>query len=51
MVTLLLAGILVLGVFKLGIPGFFLLLSAVNALVLLAVWRLRHFKKDKSVDN
>ena len=41
MVVSALAGILVLGVFNVGIPVFFLLLSLVNGLVLIAVWRLR----------
>ncbi|MGO1750779.1 MAG: MFS transporter [Marinobacter sp.] len=41
MVVSALAGILVLGVFSVGIPVFFLLLSLVNGLVLIAVWRLR----------
>jgi len=51
MVASALVGILVLGVLEVSIPGFFLLLSMLNALVLLVVWRLRHFKTEKSVDN
>lgn len=41
MVVSALAGIVVLGVFDVGIPAFFLLLSLANGFVLLAVWRLR----------
>ncbi|MBK1872561.1 MFS transporter [Marinobacter sp. 1-3A] len=41
MVASALTGILVLGVLDVSIPGFFLLLSSANGLVLIAVWRLR----------
>lgn len=51
MVTSALAGILVLGVLDVGIPGFFLLLSLANGLVLIAVWRLRQRTQSGSVDN
>lgn len=41
MVVSALTGILVLGVLEVAIPGFFLLLSLVNGIMLIAVWRLR----------
>lgn len=41
MVVSALAGIMVLGVLGVAIPGFLLLLSLVNGAVLIAVWRLR----------
>ncbi|WP_100638829.1 MFS transporter [Marinobacter salexigens] len=41
MVVSALTGIVVLGIMDVGIPGFFLLLSLANGLVLIAVWRLR----------
>ncbi|MFP3976770.1 MFS transporter [Marinobacter sp. KMM 10035] len=41
MVVSALTGIVVLGLLEVGIPGFFLLISLVNGLVLIAVWRLR----------
>ncbi|MGO3296245.1 MAG: MFS transporter, partial [Marinobacter sp.] len=50
MVVSALAGILVLGVFNVGIPAFFLLLSLVNGLVLIAVWRLRQRVQAQVVD-
>lgn len=50
MVVSALAGILVLGVFNVGIPAFFLLLSLVNGLVLIAVWRLRQRVQAYVVD-
>lgn len=42
MVVSALTGIVVLGILDVAIPGFFLLLSLVNGIVLIAVWRLRH---------
>lgn len=51
MVVSALAGILVLGVLGFSIPGFFLLLSLLNGLVLLVVWRLRRKTASHSVDN
>lgn len=51
MVVSALAGILVLGVLGVSIPGFFLLLSMLNAVVLLVVWHLRRLEAAKSVDN
>ncbi|MDO6441753.1 MFS transporter [Marinobacter sp. 2_MG-2023] len=51
MVVSALAGILVLGVLGVGIPGFFLLLSLANGFVLIAVWRLRARTGAGSVDN
>ena len=50
MVVSALAGILVLGVLDVGIPGFFLLLSLANGLVLIAVWRLGRRTQQESVD-
>ncbi|MFO8140827.1 MAG: MFS transporter [Marinobacter sp.] len=50
MVCSALVGIVVLGVFELGIPAFFLMLSVLNALVWLSVLGLRKRTK-KSVDN
>lgn len=41
MVASALAGMVVLGALDTDIPGFFLLLSLVNGLVLIAVWRIR----------
>lgn len=41
MVVSALAGIVVLGVLEVSIPGFFLLLSSINGFVLIGVWRLR----------
>ena len=51
MVVSALVGILVLGVLEVTIPGFFLLLSLLNAAVWLVVWRLRRLESVKSVDN
>lgn len=51
MVVSALAGIVVLGVLEVSIPGFFLLLSLLNGLVLLVVWRLRLKTVRSSVDN
>ena len=51
MVVSALTGILVLGVLELSIPGFFLLLSIINALVWLVVWRLRRVDRARVVDN
>jgi membrane protein implicated in regulation of membrane protease activity len=51
MVVSALTGILVLGVLEVSIPGFFLLLSMLNAVVLLVVWRLRRSEMAKPVDN
>lgn len=51
MVVSALAGILVLGLLGISIPGFFLLLSLLNGLVLLVVWRLRRKTASHSVDN
>ncbi|WP_236744110.1 hypothetical protein [Marinobacter similis] len=51
MVVSALVGILVLGVLEVTIPGFFLLLSLLNAAVWLVVWRLRRSEPAKSVDN
>ncbi|WP_286221258.1 MFS transporter [Marinobacter apostichopi] len=51
MVVSALVGILVLGVLEVTIPGFFLLLSLLNAAVWLVVWRLRRLEPVKSVDN
>lgn len=51
MVVSALAGILVLGVFDVSIPGFFLMLSLANGLALIAVWRLRQSTRSESVDN
>ncbi|HCA10352.1 MAG TPA: MFS transporter, partial [Marinobacter adhaerens] len=51
MVVSALAGIVVLGVLEVSIPGFFLLLSLLNGLVLLVVWRLRRKTAGSSVDN
>jgi MFS family permease len=50
MVVSALAGILVLGVLDMGIPGFFLMLSLANGFVLIAVWRLRRRAQSVSVD-
>ncbi|MBL1271982.1 MAG: MFS transporter [Oceanospirillales bacterium] len=50
MVMSALTGILVLGVLDVGIPGFFLLLSLANGLVVIAVWRLRRRTQQVSVD-
>ncbi len=50
MVASAIAGILVLGVFDLGIPTFFLILSLVNALVWVSVLGLRR-RAAQSVDN
>lgn len=50
MVMSALTGILVLGVIDVGIPGFFLLLSLANGLVVIAVWRLRRRTQQVSVD-
>jgi len=50
MVMSALTGILVLGVLDVGIPGFFLLLSMANGLVLIAVWRLGRRTQQVSVD-
>ncbi|MDN6320318.1 MAG: MFS transporter [Marinobacter sp.] len=50
MVMSALAGILVLGVFNVGIPTFLLLLSLVNGFVLVAVWRLRQITSSSAVD-
>lgn len=41
MVVSALTGIIVLGVLEVSIPGFFLLLSVINGLLLIAAWRLR----------
>lgn len=41
MVASALAGMVVLGALNMDIPGFFLLLSLANGLVLIAVWRIR----------
>ncbi|WP_417516371.1 MFS transporter [Marinobacter sp.] len=51
MVVSALAGILVLGALGVSIPGFLLLLSLANGLVLIAVWRLRAGTGSKTVDN
>lgn len=51
MVISALMGILVLGLLEVSIPGFFLLLSLLNAAVWLVVWRLRRLEPVKSVDN
>lgn len=51
MVTSALAGIVVLGLLGVSIPGFFLLLSLLNGVVLLVVWRLRRKTAAQSVDN
>ncbi len=51
MVVSALTGILVLGILELSIPGFFLLLSILNALVWLVVWRLRRVDRARVVDN
>jgi len=51
MVVSALVGILLLGVLGVTIPGFFLLLSVLNAAVWLVVWRLRRSEPLKSVDN
>ncbi len=51
MVVSALAGIVVLGLLDFSIPGFFLLLSLLNAAVLLLVWQLRRKSDPKSVDN
>lgn len=51
MVVSALVGILVLGVLEVTIPGFFLLLSLLNAAVWLVVWRLRRSEPAESVDN
>ncbi|MGK0524055.1 MAG: MFS family permease [Pseudomonadales bacterium] len=50
MVMSALTGILVLGVLDVGIPGFFLLLSLANGLVVITVWRLRRRTQQVSVD-
>jgi MFS family permease len=50
MVCSALAGIVVLGVLELGIPGFFLMLSLLNALVWMSVLGLRR-RAEKAVDN
>ena len=51
MVVSALAGIVVLGVLDVSIPGFLMLLSLANGLVLIAVWRLRRRTQSESVDN
>jgi MFS family permease len=51
MVTSALAGIVVLGLLGVSIPGFFLLLSLLNGVVLLVVWQLRRKTAAQSVDN
>lgn len=50
MVVSALAAIVILGVFEVSIPGFFLLLSVANTAVWLVVWRLRRVELAKSVD-
>lgn len=51
MVVSALAGIVFLGLLEFTIPGFLLLLSLMNALVWLLVWRLRRRAPAYSVDN
>ena len=51
MVVSALVGMLLLGMLGLSIPGFFLLLSVLNAVVWLVVWRLRRSESLRSVDN
>jgi len=51
MVVSALAGIVVLGQLEVSIPGFFLLLSLLNGVVLVVVWQLRRKTAAHSVDN